>query len=210
MLANHLTMFPCHVICCNCLDDEHETEAKESEARSSYIDGELLFESIVEQGMEGIMAKAIDSRYTPGVRSPYWEKIKPLKTERLWAYGMTRGTGSRNLTFGALILGEYTAKPKDFATPYTGVIGMSFPCSNLDFTSFHYVGCVGSGFSDKDIAEWMNKVQPFRVPPPQVLATPLSVGPVLRWFKPEPIMVSYFERTDGGLLFPRVAKPGAK
>ena len=78
--------------------------------------------------------------------------------------------------------------------------------------SFHYVGCVGSGFSDKDIAEWMNKAQPLEtkqthsglsIPP---AATPLSVGPVLRWFKPLPIMVSYFERTDGGLLFPRVAK----
>jgi ATP-dependent DNA ligase len=39
--------------------------------------GKELFERIIAQGHEGIMAKHLASRYWPGKRSPAWRKIKP-------------------------------------------------------------------------------------------------------------------------------------
>lgn len=42
--------------------------------------GKALFESAVKQGLEGIVAKYIDSPYTQGKRSPHWKKIKNEKT----------------------------------------------------------------------------------------------------------------------------------
>jgi ATP-dependent DNA ligase len=40
-------------------------------------DGRVLFETVVAQGHEGIMAKHLASRYRPGRRSAAWRKIKP-------------------------------------------------------------------------------------------------------------------------------------
>ena len=42
--------------------------------------GSVYFEQAVEQGQEGIMAKHLASRYTPGRRSASWRKIKPHRS----------------------------------------------------------------------------------------------------------------------------------
>jgi ATP-dependent DNA ligase len=39
--------------------------------------GRHLFDQVVSQGLEGIMAKRLDGPYLPGRRSSYWLKIKP-------------------------------------------------------------------------------------------------------------------------------------
>ncbi len=152
----------------------------------SFTNGERLFQEVVDRGMEGIMAKSIDSPYTPGVRSSAWQKIKPLKTETFWAVGLTQPTGSRT-GFGAVILAE-EVRYRTSEQPDSDV-------------ALRYVGCVGSGFSEKDLADWSKRAAatcPFETDPK--LSTP-----VLRWIRPEPIRVSYFERTTDGLRFPRVA-----
>ena len=58
-------------------------------------------------GLEGIMAKRLDSVYEPGQRSSSWLKIKELRTCDCVIFGYTEGTGARAGTFGALILGLY-------------------------------------------------------------------------------------------------------
>jgi len=51
----------------------------------------------MEAGHEGLMAKRLDSPYTPGVRGKYWFKIKPAETLDLvivaadWGYGRRTG-----------------------------------------------------------------------------------------------------------------------
>ncbi len=51
----------------------------------------------MEEGHEGLMAKRLDSRYTPGVRGKGWFKIKPVETLDLvivaadWGYGRRTG-----------------------------------------------------------------------------------------------------------------------
>jgi len=42
--------------------------------------GSVFFERAVEQGQEGVMAKHLASRYTPGRRSASWRKIKPERS----------------------------------------------------------------------------------------------------------------------------------
>src|SRR5216683_3872064 len=42
--------------------------------------GVALFEAAREQGIEGIVAKRLDSIYVPGARSPAWVKIKAFRT----------------------------------------------------------------------------------------------------------------------------------
>jgi ATP-dependent DNA ligase len=42
--------------------------------------GKALFERVVAQGHEGVMAKHLASLYGPGKRSPAWQKIKPAPT----------------------------------------------------------------------------------------------------------------------------------
>jgi ATP-dependent DNA ligase len=46
--------------------------------------GTAMFEEVVRQGHEGVMAKHVDSRYLPGRRSSHWKKIKP-KGEDRWS-----------------------------------------------------------------------------------------------------------------------------
>jgi ATP-dependent DNA ligase len=39
--------------------------------------GRVLFEEVCRQGLEGLMAKRLTSRYRPGKRTTAWLKIKP-------------------------------------------------------------------------------------------------------------------------------------
>ncbi len=64
---------------------------------ASLADAERFFEAAVEAGHEGVMAKALASHYTPGVRGRGWLKIKRAKTLDLvivaaeWGYGRRHG-----------------------------------------------------------------------------------------------------------------------
>ncbi len=59
--------------------------------------GERFFEDAINAGHEGVMAKSLDSAYTPGVRGRGWLKIKRAKTLDLvivaaeWGYGRRHG-----------------------------------------------------------------------------------------------------------------------
>lgn len=67
--------------------------------------GTALFAAAREQGVEGIVAKRLDSPYRPGRRSPDWVKVKTRTEETLQVGGWTRGEGSRRATLGALLVG---------------------------------------------------------------------------------------------------------
>ena len=101
-------------------------------------DGDSLFEAARDHGLEGIMAKKRDSKYTPGKRSDCWYKIKIRQTSEVFIIGYTKGKGDRGVTFGALHIAE-----------------------KVD-GKLHYRGKVGTGFDDatiKDIVHAMKKVE---------------------------------------------------
>ena len=74
------------------------------------------------QHTEGIMAKRVDSRYTPGRRSPAWLKIKNFLTQEVVVGGWTPGQGNRADTIGSLLLGV----PGPDGLEYVGQVGTGF------------------------------------------------------------------------------------
>ena len=86
-------------------------ELQESEAVSiadSFPDkGEDYFQAAQKMGIEGIVAKRLDSRYEPGTRSPDWIKIKKSLKLDLVIGGYIPGKGGRVSYFGGLLLGAY-------------------------------------------------------------------------------------------------------
>jgi len=64
---------------------------------ASLAEAEAFYAGLIEAGGEGVMAKALESRYTPGVRGRGWLKIKHARTLDLvivaadWGYGRRKG-----------------------------------------------------------------------------------------------------------------------
>jgi bifunctional non-homologous end joining protein LigD len=120
--------------------------------------GKAFFASVVELGLEGVMAKRADSTYASGERTNDWLKVKNLQTEEAVIAGYTQGRGGRKY-LGALVLGTYV---------------------NGRLT---YIGHTGTGFNDKVLKEVYDKLQPLVAPKtPFDAVVPLN-APVT-WVKP--------------------------
>ena len=91
-------------------------------------EGSVMFEAAKAQQLEGVVAKRLGSPYVPGRRTDAWRKIKVRQTQDCVVLGFTPGQGGRGETFGALLVGAY-------------VDG-----------ELHWVGQVGSGFTDALLA----------------------------------------------------------
>jgi bifunctional non-homologous end joining protein LigD len=99
--------------------------------------GELL-EFTVEQELEGLIAKRLDSPYRSGSRVDYWRKIKNFRTRDVVIGGWKPGKGRRAGGVGSLLLGVY------------------------DERGLRFVGHVGTGFTDRaldEIAELLTPLQ---------------------------------------------------
>jgi bifunctional non-homologous end joining protein LigD len=79
-------------------------------------------------GLEGVVAKRLDSPYLPGRRSPCWLKIKNVRREDVVIGGWTKGEGGRANRIGALLVGV----PDDGGLRYAGRVGTGFTGSVLD------------------------------------------------------------------------------
>ncbi|MFN7137832.1 MAG: ATP-dependent DNA ligase, partial [Limisphaerales bacterium] len=75
---------------------------------SANIEGDpkRLLEEIKRRGLEGIIAKNLDSKYEVGQRSGCWRKIKVVNTQEFVIGGFTQPKGSRDF-FGAILVGYY-------------------------------------------------------------------------------------------------------
>lgn len=145
-----------------------------------------FFEAVKKMGLEGIMAKKLDSVYSPDSRNKDWLKIKVSLRQEVVIGGFTKNSGSAK-QFSSLLLGVYE----------NGI--------------FQYVGKVGTGFTDKLQKEMMQKFTPlitdkvpfasepdinkpsrFRPNPPNATAT---------WLKPSLVCeVSFTEVTSDGVF----------
>ncbi len=83
-----------------------------------------------ERGLEGLVAKRLDSPYLPGRRTRAWIKIKNVRTADLVVGGWIEGQGGRSGRIGALLVGHYD-----------------------DEGELHYAGRVGTGFTDRMLVE---------------------------------------------------------
>jgi bifunctional non-homologous end joining protein LigD len=83
-----------------------------------------------ENGLEGVVAKRLNSVYRPGLRGPDWRKIKNFRSQAVVVGGWRPGQGRRAGTLGSLLVGV----PDDEGR-------------------LVYVGHVGTGFTDQDLAD---------------------------------------------------------
>lgn len=97
--------------------------------------GKNFFQVSKRNGLEGIMAKEMNSKYFPGKRTSEWLKIKNHKTEEAIIAGYTPPSGSRKY-FGSIIL---AAKKED---------------------KFIYMGNAGTGFNQQSLKELYELFQP--------------------------------------------------
>jgi len=93
--------------------------------------GKEYYTATIQKGLEGVMAKKKNSNYEPGKRSNAWLKIKPTKECDCAIFGYTKGTGNRDETFGALILGLY----KEQTPVFVGKVGTGFNQKTLKILS---------------------------------------------------------------------------
>lgn len=90
--------------------------------------GEELVAATAREGLEGVIAKRLGSRYRPGSRTKDWLKIKNRTRVELTIGGFTAGTGRRSATFGALLVGS----PTDAGLRFAGGVGTGFDQSTLE------------------------------------------------------------------------------
>jgi bifunctional non-homologous end joining protein LigD len=92
--------------------------------------GTALLAATREQGLEGVVAKRLDSRYAPGRRDGSWLKIKHSQRQELVIGGWTEGRRARQGRLGALELGVHD--PKTGELKYAGRVGTGFDEAELD------------------------------------------------------------------------------
>jgi bifunctional non-homologous end joining protein LigD len=143
--------------------------------------GSDILRASQEQGLEGILAKRLDSPYLAGRRSTTWTKVKNILTQEVVIGGWTPGAGHRDAAFGSLLLG----------VPSAG--------------GLEYVGQVGTGFSDAALKDLMGTLQPLRTDAnPFTSEVPGPYRTVATWVEPRLVGdVSFSEwTTDGRLRHP--------
>ena len=142
--------------------------------------GTQLFEAARAQGLEGIVAKRLDSRYEPGARSKSWLKVKTTFEADVVVAGWNEGGGGRNGRLGSLV------------------------CAVFEGGSLRYVGSVGTGFTQASHARMEAELRarpsdevPF---PPQTLKDKRELRQA-HWVRPDLVaMVEFRQLTSAGKL----------
>ena len=137
-------------------------------------DGVELFEACLERGLEGVVAKHMQSPYVPGQRSPFWLKVKAVKSDDFVVIGWT---GVK--PFDALLVGYHE-------------YGRLLPC-----------GTVGGGYDDAAMEAITSRLDELSSSSSPLDPPPIMTGPV-HWVRPELVVsVRYSEWSpDGTLRFP--------
>jgi bifunctional non-homologous end joining protein LigD len=140
--------------------------------------GKELLAATAAQGLEGVIAKRLDSPYDPGRRNPSWLKIKNVERQEVVIGGWVPGDGKRRDRIGALLAGV-----RD------------------DDGSLRHIGRVGTGFTEAELDRLAEKLRPLeredspfapggpKIPRGAVFAEPELVAEV-----------EFREWTDGGQL----------
>lgn len=103
-----------------------------------YVDeGPTIIAASKAQHLEGVMAKRLDSIYTPGARSDAWRKLKNIARQEVVIGGWNEGAGSRAGQIGSLLVGVYDAEG-----------------------DLHYAGNVGTGFTATTLRELAATMKP--------------------------------------------------
>ncbi|HEY6762649.1 MAG TPA: DNA ligase D [Baekduia sp.] len=94
--------------------------------------GRELLAATREQGLEGIVAKRVDSPYEPGRRSGAWRKVKNTNRQELVIGGWLPGDGRRRERIGALLVGLRESEADGEPLRFAGRVGTGFTEAELD------------------------------------------------------------------------------
>ncbi|WP_260929181.1 DNA ligase D [Novosphingobium sp. 9] len=135
--------------------------------------GEKLLTSFCDVGLEGVISKRADARYS-GSRSGNWMKTKCIRRQEFVIVGFTPSDKQRG--FRSLLLAV-----------------------NED-GQLRYAGKVGTGFADEEITRLMEIMAPLARNEPTVEAPRAAVRGA-RWIEPKLVAeIAYLEFTDEGVL----------
>ncbi|WP_145205976.1 DNA ligase D [Sphingobium sp. B2] len=135
--------------------------------------GEQLFDSFCGAGLEGVISKRIDARYT-GSRSGSWVKTKCIRRQEFVIVGWTPSDKQRG--FRALLLGVH------------------------EKGKLRYAGKVGTGFSAEEVERLMALMTPLAQKAP-TLDAPRAAVRGATWIKPRLVAeIAYIEFTKEGVL----------
>jgi bifunctional non-homologous end joining protein LigD len=145
-----------------------------------FEDGDALLEAARQQGLEGVVAKRVDSRYQLGRRSNDWRKVKVRQSQEVVTVGYTKGQGRRSSGFGSLVVAVHEAG------------------------GLRWAGNVGTGFSDSEIERLLKIFKPLERPDSPLAETPkmprVRRGDVV-WLEPKLVaQVEFAEWTHEGRL----------
>ncbi|MCX5045650.1 ATP-dependent DNA ligase [Aldersonia sp. NBC_00410] len=116
-----------------------------------------------EQGWEGVVAKRRESVYLVGKRGHSWVKAKNWRTQEVVIGGWKRGQGGRSGRIGSLLLGVPDADG-----------------------ALHYVGKVGTGFTERTLESLAEQLKPLaRDDSPFATALPAAERRDAVWVAPE-------------------------
>jgi bifunctional non-homologous end joining protein LigD len=116
-----------------------------------------------QHGLEGVVAKRLDSRYEPGRRSAAWVKVKNVRRQEVVIGGWQPGAGARAGQIGSLLIGVHGPGGLEFA----GHVGTGF--------TRHALALLG-----RRLAPLRQDSSPFAVPVPREHArTAVWVAPLL-------------------------------
>ena len=138
-------------------------------------EGILFFSVVRDKGLEGIVAKHAHSSYEAGRRSRQWLKVKTRITQEGVIAGFTEPGGSRSY-FGSLVLGLFEGDP------------------------LISIGSVGSGFSEKDLRDIRERLEPLIQKECPFSVKPETNAPVT-WVRPELVCeVAFSGWTGDGVM----------
>ncbi|MFP5225596.1 MAG: non-homologous end-joining DNA ligase [Actinomycetota bacterium] len=137
--------------------------------------GKALFEAVSARGMEGLIAKRLDSIYLPGRRTKDWIKIKVRRTLDAAVIGWTQTAGSREASVGSLLV----AIPDEHG-------------------SLRFAGHVGTGFTQRTAQALARALEPHRIGKPAVaIPSDAPIDEDTRWVAPSLVIaVEYLELTS--------------
>ena len=134
-------------------------------------DGVELFEACLERGLEGVVAKHKQSPYVAGQRSPFWLKVKAVKSDDFVVIGWT---GDK--PFDALVVGYHED-------------GRLLPC-----------GTVGGGYDEAAIKAVCDALVDLASETSSLEPPPIMTKPV-HWVRPELVVsIRYSEWSPNGTL----------
>jgi bifunctional non-homologous end joining protein LigD len=141
-------------------------------------EGDALVAATKANGLEGVIAKKMDSPYEIGRRSRCWLKVKHFARQEIVIGGWLPGQGNRENRLGALLAGYYD-----------------------DSAQLRYAGRVGTGFTDQELRRLAGLLAPLaRETSPFADPVPAPRG-MARWVEPQLVAdVDFGEWTTDGTM----------